>query len=100
MDKVKSVITKILATWVGIGTALVALAVSGVIPVPELLINFFSGEAAALIGTVTDVILATIGSVITFAQAFRALLIGQETGEVSVRTLDSLKILRRSPFAV
>lgn len=102
MDKIKSTITKILSAWVGIGTALMFIGATGLIPIPEILLNLFSKDIANLIGGTTDAILTAVGAVIAAAQVFRGILIGQEqpAGQISSRSVESLKSLRRSPFAV
>lgn len=101
MDKIRSTITRILATWVGIGTALIAIGSTGLIPIPEVLVELFSQEVADILGGIADAIITAVGAVISGAQVIRAILIGQENpDQLGVRDAKSVKKLRRSPFAV
>ena len=98
MDKVKSTLTKIIATWSAIGATLIALGVAG-INFPPQIIELFSQDVANILEAAFNAGIAFYGAIVLVAQVIRGIFIAKEDGgEVSTRNSVDLKKIARSPF--
>lgn len=102
MDKIKNLLTKVLATWAGIGVALIAIGSAGLVQIPESLFGLFSAETTALLTTTVDIIFQAVGAVILFAQHVRGLFLSkpEPTGQVKILSKGEVRSFIFNPFKV
>lgn len=102
MDKIKSIITKAIATWSAIGFALIAIGTSGIIDIPAEWLELFSANIADKLQVAFDLLFDAFGAFVLVAQAIRAVFATKtEKGTVTkVLTNKDRRSILWSPFKV
>lgn len=99
MQKIRDFITKVLAAWVGIGTALVLIGNSGLVDIPESWLGLFSQNTAVLLQETFDIVFQAIGAVVLAAQTIRGIFLAKEpTPEVQVLSSKDKVAYYLNPF--
>jgi hypothetical protein len=101
MNKIKSALVKVIATWSAIGAGLIGLGLAG-IPIPDQFLELFSQNVADALQSVVDAGFMFYGTIVSLAQIVRTIFIAKEEdgGEVSTRNLSDIKKISWSPFKV